>query len=71
MDDRNIEISATLNPDVAWQLAQLCKRIGFADAYELTEAHLPRAERERLAYQMLAGVDAVAAGLSRAGVSPR
>lgn len=66
------EISVTLaSSDVAWQLAQFCKRVGYDAAYELTEAHLPPDERRIRAYQMLAGIDAVSRGLAEAGIAPR
>lgn len=57
--------------EVAWQLAQLCKRISFQDCYELTEAHLEKEERNDRTYKMLAGMDAVALALKERGVAPR
>lgn len=59
------------NPAVALQLAQLCKRIGFEACFELTEAHLPKDERNDRTYKMLAGLDAVASALAKQGVAPR
>lgn len=71
-NDDSITLTVQLpNGDVAWQLAQFCKRISFNAAFELTEAHLSCDERTRLAYQMLAGMDAVARALADAGHSPR
>jgi len=59
------------NPNVALQLAQLCKRISFATCFEMTEAHLTKEERNERTYQMLAGMDAVASALAEKGVAPR
>lgn len=69
--DEQVVITVTMEPEVAWQLAQFCKRLSFNDFYDLTEAHLTRDERNTRAYQMRAGVDAVTHGLSEAGYSPR
>lgn len=67
-----ITLTVTLpNEDVAWQLAQFCKRSSFNDFYELTEAHLPADERTARAYQMIAGIDAVAMALHEADFKPR
>lgn len=57
--------------DVAYQLAQFCKRSTFNDFYDYTEAHLDQDERKRRAYQMIAGIEAVQAGLREAGYAPR
>lgn len=57
--------------EVAWQLAQFCKRSEFSDFFEHTEAHLQHDERNRRAYQMIAGIDAVQDGLREAGFDPR
>jgi hypothetical protein len=67
-----IDLQVSL-PDarVAMQLAQLCKRIGFAACYELTEAHLSAEERKERAYQMIAGMDRVASALADQGFAPR
>ncbi|MFY7940042.1 MAG: DUF7706 family protein [Burkholderiaceae bacterium] len=70
-DEKQITITATVNPRVAYQLAQFCKRVGFSTAFDYTEGHLSVDERNTLAYQMLAGLDAVAAGLRDVGISPR
>jgi hypothetical protein len=62
----DVKITATLqNEDVAWQLAQFCKRSTFDQFYDLTE------ERKRRAYQMIAGIEAVQRALSEAGFEPR
>lgn len=70
-DDKQVTITASMNADVAHQLAQFCKRVGFATAFDYTEAHLSQDERNTRAYQMLAGLDAVAAGLRDADFAPR
>jgi hypothetical protein len=70
-DPKPVTISAEMHPDVAYQLAQFCKRSTFSQFYESTEAHLPHDERNRLAYQMIAGIDAIRAALAEAGYSPR
>ena len=69
--DTPIAISVSLTPEVAYQLAQFAKRSTFATFYEFTEAHLPDEERKKLAYQMIAGIDAVAKGLADVGYAPR
>lgn len=68
---RPVTISASMNPDVAYQLAQFCKRSTFDQFFELTEAHLPHEERTSKAYQMISGIEAVGRALSDAGFSPR
>lgn len=57
--------------DMAWQLAQFIKRISFSTVRELTDAHLPPADRDELAYQMLHGLDAVGRALREKGFAPR
>jgi hypothetical protein len=69
--DTPVTITATMTPEAAEQLAQFAKRSLFDTFYELTEAHLPHEERQRLAYLMISGVEAVAVGLRDAGYSPR
>lgn len=66
-----VRLTLDLEPEVAWQLAQFCKRVGFSQAFDLTEAHLDREERNARAYQMLRGLDLVAGALRDQGVSPR
>lgn len=67
-----VTISVTMDEDVAWQLAQFCKRSTFSQFYDLTEAHLDDEERKRRAYQMISGIGAVQGALSdQAGVEPR
>jgi len=66
-----VEISVSLHPAVAHQLAQFAKRCTFNTFYEFTEAHLSEDERKERAYQMSAGIDAVGAALAKAGHAPR
>ena len=71
-EQRTVEISVELSePGVAMQLAQFCKRSTFDIFYELTEAHLTKEERTETAYQMIAGIEAVARALADKGYSPR
>lgn len=71
MTENSVPITATMNKDVAYQLAQFCKRVSFSACFDLTEAHLSEDERTKKAYQMIAGLDAVAAGLEKEGFAPR
>ena len=66
-----VAIAITMRADVAYQLAQFCKRSTFDTFFELTENHLTVDERTDLAYKMIAGIDAVAIGLRKAGFAPR
>ncbi len=67
----DVTITVTMNEDLAMQLAQFCKRSTFDQFYDLTEAHLPHEERQRRAYQMIGGIEAVQRALSECGFSPR
>lgn len=67
----DVTITATMNEDVAMQLAQFCKRSTFDQFYDLTEAHLPHEERQRRAYQMIGGIEAVQRALGESGFAPR
>lgn len=58
----------TLHADDAYQLAQLCKRIGWRDCFELTEGHLPYEKRSERAYQMRHGIGNIRIALEEAGV---
>ena len=71
MADTTVTITATMDAEVAYQLAQFAKRSTFNTFYEFTEVHLPDARRKELAYQMIAGIDAIGAALAEAGYSPR
>ncbi len=69
--DTPVTVTATMLPEVAEQLAQFAKRSLFDTFYAFTEAHLPHEERQRRAYLMISGIEAVASGLRDAGYSPR
>jgi len=69
--DTPVTITATMTPEVAEQLAQFAKRALFDTFYGFTEAHLPHEERQRRAYLMVDGIEAIAVGLRDAGYSPR
>jgi|GEM_PF-2165016 len=69
--EQTVEISVSLHPAVAHQLAQFAKRCTFNTFYEFTEAHLSDDERKQRAYQMIAGIEAVGAALATAGHAPR
>jgi hypothetical protein len=66
-----IEIKVSMPADVAYQLAQFCKRSYFDIFYNLTEGHLSSEERHRRAYAMIAGIEAVGASLAEREVAPR
>jgi hypothetical protein len=66
-----VTITAVMDDDVAWELAQFCKRSTFSTFYEFTEAHLPPDERTALAYRMIRGIEAVHAALAQQGYAPR
>ena len=70
-DKQQVTITVRLEGAVGYQLAQFCKRVGFATLFDYTEAHATQEERTTKAYQMLAGLDAVAAGLRDQGFRPR
>lgn len=71
MADTTVTITATMETEVAYQLAQFAKRSTFNTFYEFTEAHLPDAQRKERAYQMIAGIETIAEALADAGYSPR
>jgi len=71
MTDTTVTVTATMDSDVAYQLAQFAKRSTFNTFFEFTEAHLPDAERKQRAYQMIAGIEAIGAALAEAGYAPR
>lgn len=71
MSKELVTITVSMRPDVAMQLAQFAKRSTFATFLDQTEAHLSDDERTSRAYKMIAGIEAVAAGLADAGYSPR
>lgn len=69
--DTPVTVTATMSQEVAEQLAQFCKRSTFQTFYDFTEEHLPHEERQRRAYLMIGGIDAVTIGLRNQGFSPR
>lgn len=71
MSEEKITITLELSENVAWQLAQFCKRSTFDQFYDLTEQHLAPDERRARAYQMISGIEAVARELGKAGIAPR
>jgi hypothetical protein len=66
-----VTISVTMTVDVAMQVVQFCRRSTFNTFHQYTEAHLSPDERNRRAYQMISGLEAVQQGLAEAGYSPR
>jgi hypothetical protein len=66
-----IDLNVRVTDEVAWELAQFCKRSTFDTFYELTEAHLAHEERQRRAYLMISGIEAVQKALGDAGYAPR
>lgn len=69
--DTPVSITVELQPEVALQLAQFAKRSTFNTFYDFTEAHLPHEERQKRAYQMISGIDAIGAALAVTGYAPR
>ena len=70
--DKPILLSVELaNVDVAYQLAQFCRRSTYSLFFDMTEVHLPEGERQTRAYQMIAGIEAVQRALGEAGYNPR
>ena len=70
-DQQPVQFQVSVPQDVALQLAQFCKRSSFDTFLSYTEGHLSVEDRQRRAYQMIAGIEAVARGLADAGISPR
>lgn len=67
-----VTLTVTIEDEgVAWQLAQFCKRSEVSTFYNYTETHLLPDERRSIAYQMIAGIEAVQDGLREAGFDPR
>lgn len=71
MSHEPVTITATMDDDCAWELAQFCKRSTFHTFYEFTEAHLSQDERTALAYRMIRGIEAVQRALADHGYAPR
>jgi len=68
---QQVTLTITIDESVALQLAQFAKRSTLDTFAQFVEPHLPRAEAEERAYQMQAGVTAVAKALADAGFAPR
>ncbi len=66
-----MKISIELEPQMAEQLAQFCKRCSHDTFMPFTEAHLPANERTERAYQMMFGIDAVGNALRDEGYAQR
>ncbi|MFZ3896674.1 DUF7706 family protein [Salmonella enterica] len=62
--DDKITLTLELDKNIAWALAQFCKRTSHSDCAE-------RSTSEDEAYLMMDGVNAVMRGLSDSGVNPR
>ncbi|EJA8139900.1 hypothetical protein MWW66_004337 [Escherichia coli] len=62
--DEKITLTLELDENVAWALAQFCKRTTHQDCAE-------RSTSEDEAYLMMDGVNAVMRGLAESGISPR
>lgn len=62
--DEKIILTLELDQNVAWALAQFCKRTTHQDCAE-------RATSDNEAYDMMDGVNAVMRGLANSGVNPR
>ena len=71
MTDSTIFFTTSMSDEQAAQLAQFAKRSTFDTFYAFTEAHLPHEERQRRAYLMIAGVEAVQRALASIGFAPR
>lgn len=70
MSNDSIQVEAEIDKADVFQLAQFLKRTSYQDAYEATEAHLPAAEREERAQQMMRGIHGLRQGLAKAGYAP-
>lgn len=62
--DEKITLTLELDKNIAWALAQFCKRTTHSDCVE-------RAASENEAYLMMDGVNAVMRGLAESGINPR
>lgn len=70
-EDTPVNLTISMSPAVARQVAQFVKRSTFDTFFNFTEADLPHDERKALAYQMIAGIEAVGVALGEAGYAPR
>lgn len=62
--DEKMSLTLELDTEVAWALAQFCKRTSHSDCAE-------RSTSENEAYLMMDGVNAVMRGLAESGINPR
>ncbi|EOC3945135.1 Uncharacterised protein [Salmonella enterica subsp. indica] len=62
--DDKITLTLELDKNIAWALAQFCKRTSHSDCAE-------RSTSEDEAYLMMDGVNAVMRGLAESNISPR
>lgn len=62
--DEKVTLTLELDTEVAWALAQFCKRTSYQDCAE-------RSTSEDEAYLMMDGVNAVMRGLAESGINPR
>ena len=62
--DEKVTLTLELDQNVAWELAQFCKRTSYQDCAE-------RSTSEDEAYLMMDGVNAVMRGLAESGINPR
>jgi hypothetical protein len=71
MKDNTVVFTTSMSDEQAAQLAQFAKRSTFNTFYAFTEAHFPHEERQRRAYLMIAGIEAVQGALASIGFAPR
>ncbi|HFY9976047.1 TPA: hypothetical protein ACIIU7_005236 [Klebsiella pneumoniae] len=62
--DEKVSLTLELDTEVAWALAQFCKRTSHSDCAE-------RSTSENEAYLMMDGVNAVMRELAESGINPR
>ncbi|EFD5217222.1 hypothetical protein FY855_13960 [Escherichia coli] len=62
--DEKVSLTLELDTEVAWALAQFCKRTSHSDCAELSTS-------ENEAYLMMDGVNTVMRGLAESGINPR
>ncbi|WP_258187638.1 DUF7706 family protein [Klebsiella pneumoniae] len=62
--DEKVTLTLELDKNVAWALAQFCKRTTHQDCVD-------RSPSENEAYLMMDGVNSVMRGLSESGINPR
>lgn len=62
--DEKVTLTLELDTEVAWALAQFCKRTAHSDCAEISTS-------ENEAYLMMDGLNAVMRELTKSGISPR